>query len=163
MQPFCGVECEILDDSAVERREKKRRLSLEQVKCLEKSFEMERKLEAERKNQLAFEVGLSPRQVAVWYQNRRSRWKAQQLEKDYHLLKQRYDALVSEKDKLESEVRRLTNEFQRIKDRLDEDEHSKYNKQIDVIDDVAIMSDELYDDLMVLDDYPASQTVSKFD
>lgn len=104
MQAFSEVEYQIVGDNGVERREKKRRLSLEQVKCLEKSFEMERKLEAEKKNELALQVGLTPRQVAVWYQNKRSRWKAQQMEMDYHLLRHRYDAVVSQKHKLESEV-----------------------------------------------------------
>lgn len=62
------------------------------------------------------------------------------------------------------QVRRLTNEVQQLRERVDEDGHSKYNnKQIDVIDDVAIMSEELYDDLIVLDDYPVSQILCKFD
>ncbi|KAF5740361.1 Homeobox-leucine zipper protein HAT5 [Tripterygium wilfordii] len=95
--------------------EKKRRLTPEQVHLLEKSFESENKLEPERKTQLAKRLGLQPRQVAVWFQNRRARWKTKQLERDYDLLKSSYDALqsnydslVKEKEKLKSEVASLT-------------------------------------------------------
>ena len=73
--------------------EKKRRLSVDQVKALEKNFEVENKLEPERKVKLAQELGLQPRQVAVWFQNRRARWKTKQLERDYGLLKANYEAL----------------------------------------------------------------------
>ena len=52
---------------------KKRRLSVDQVQFLEKSFEVENKLEPERKVQLAKDLGLQPRQVAIWFQNRRRR------------------------------------------------------------------------------------------
>ena len=48
---------------------------MDQVKALEKNFEVENKLEPERKVKLALELGLQPGQVAVWFQNRRSRWK----------------------------------------------------------------------------------------
>lgn len=73
--------------------EKKRRLCVDQVKALEKSFEVENKLEPERKVKLAQELGLQPRQVAVWFQNRRARWKTKQLERDYGVLKANYEAL----------------------------------------------------------------------
>ncbi|KAG5529517.1 hypothetical protein RHGRI_030047 [Rhododendron griersonianum] len=73
--------------------EKKRRLSVDQVKALEKNFEVENKLEPERKVKLAQELGLQPRQVAVWFQNRRARWKTKQLERDYGVLKASFDAL----------------------------------------------------------------------
>ncbi|OMO58820.1 hypothetical protein CCACVL1_25338 [Corchorus capsularis] len=98
--------------------EKKRRLTVDQVQFLEKSFEVENKLEPERKIQLAKEVGLQPRQVAIWFQNRRARWKTKQLEKDYdalqasfNSLKADYDNLLKEKDKLKQEVVQLTDKL----------------------------------------------------
>ncbi|TKY73423.1 Homeobox-leucine zipper protein HAT5 [Spatholobus suberectus] len=104
-------------DEYFHRPEKKRRLSLEQVQFLEKSFDEENKLEPDRKIRLANELGLQPRQVAVWFQNRRARWKTKQLEKNYDSLqasyndlKANYDNLLREKDNLKAEVARLTEE-----------------------------------------------------
>lgn len=87
--------------------EKKRRLGLDQVKALEKNFEVENKLEPERKVKLAQELGLQPRQVAVWFQNRRARWKTKQLERDYGLLKANYDGLKINFEKLQSDNQSL--------------------------------------------------------
>ncbi|GKE27057.1 leucine zipper, homeobox-associated, homeodomain-like protein [Tanacetum coccineum] len=61
--------------------------------ALEKSFEIGNKLEPDRKRQLARALGLQPRQVAIWFQNRRARWKTKQLEKDYNVLKRQLMAL----------------------------------------------------------------------
>ncbi|KAL9243210.1 hypothetical protein vseg_017124 [Gypsophila vaccaria] len=106
-------------DEYLHQPEKKRRLSLEQVQFLEKSFETENKLEPERKIQLAKELGLQPRQVAIWFQNRRARWKTKQMEKDYDKLqanynglKSDYECLLKEKEKLQAEVLRLTDKLQ---------------------------------------------------
>ncbi|KAJ7299926.1 hypothetical protein O6H91_Y113700 [Diphasiastrum complanatum] len=98
---------EVADDSLLYHVEKKRRLTVEQVRSLEISFELENKLEPERKLQLARELGLQPRQVAIWFQNRRARWKTKQLERDYGILKAAYDSLLSEKDKLKNEIASL--------------------------------------------------------
>ncbi|KAK9108029.1 hypothetical protein Syun_024040 [Stephania yunnanensis] len=99
--------------------EKKRRLTPDQVQMLEKSFETENKLEPERKTQLAKKLGLQPRQVAVWFQNRRARWKTKQMERDYDLLKASYDSLLSDfrtiskdTDNLKSQVTSLTEKLQ---------------------------------------------------
>ncbi|KAK8489976.1 hypothetical protein V6N11_065399 [Hibiscus sabdariffa] len=72
---------------------KKRRLSVDQVKALEKNFEVENKLKPDRKTKLVQELSLQPRQVAVWFQNRRARWKTKQLERDYGVLKTSYESL----------------------------------------------------------------------
>ncbi|CAM6030271.1 unnamed protein product, partial [Sphagnum balticum] len=76
--------------------EKKRRLTFDQVRSLERNFGLENKLEPERKLQLAKELGLQPRQVAVWFQNRRARCKTKQLERDYEVLILDYNRLKSE-------------------------------------------------------------------
>jgi homeobox-leucine zipper protein len=112
-RPFFSSPEDLYDDDFYDDQlpEKKRRLTTEQVHLLEKSFETENKLEPERKTQLAKKLGLQPRQVAVWFQNRRARWKTKQLERDYDLLKSTYDQLLSnydsivmDNDKLRSEV-----------------------------------------------------------
>ncbi|OEL27316.1 Homeobox-leucine zipper protein HOX14 [Dichanthelium oligosanthes] len=86
---------------------KKRRLSDEQVEMLELSFREERKLETGRKVHLAAELGLDPKQVAVWFQNRRARHKSKLLEEEFAKLKQAHDAAILHKCHLENEVMRL--------------------------------------------------------
>ncbi|CAH2040914.1 unnamed protein product [Thlaspi arvense] len=81
-------------DEYFHQPEKKRRLTPDQVQFLERSFEVENKLEPERKIQLAKELGLQPRQVAIWFQNRRARWKTKQLEKDYEALQSSFNKLL---------------------------------------------------------------------
>ncbi|XP_020991889.1 putative homeobox-leucine zipper protein ATHB-51 isoform X3 [Arachis duranensis] len=72
--------------------EKKKRLTNEQLESLERSFQKEIKLD---------------RQIAVWFQNRRARWKAKQLEHLYDSLKQEFDLISKEKQKLQQEVMKL--------------------------------------------------------
>ncbi|XP_042056810.1 homeobox-leucine zipper protein ATHB-54-like [Salvia splendens] len=98
--------------------DKKRRLSHDQVKFLEKSFEVENKLEPERKIQLAKEVGLQPRQVAIWFQNRRARYKTKVLEKEYTALKASYDKLRSDYDSLFKDNDKMRNEVNLLTEKL---------------------------------------------
>ncbi|XP_050370926.1 homeobox-leucine zipper protein ATHB-6-like isoform X2 [Argentina anserina] len=101
--------------------EKKRRLSIEQVKALEKNFEVENKLEPERKVKLAQELGLQPRQVAVWFQNRRARWKTKQLERDYGVLKANYDSLKISFESLQHDNQALHKEIKELKAKFQEE------------------------------------------
>jgi len=77
---------------------------------LEKNFEIGNKLEPERKTQLARALGLQPRQVAIWFQNRRARWKTKQLEKDYDVLKRQFEAIRSENESLQAQNKKLQTE-----------------------------------------------------
>ncbi|RCV42967.1 hypothetical protein SETIT_9G258100v2 [Setaria italica] len=95
--------------------ERKRRLSVEQVRTLERSFEVANKLEPERKAQLARALGLQPRQVAIWFQNRRARWKTKQLEKDYDALRRQLDAARAENDALLAHNKKLHAEIMALK------------------------------------------------
>ncbi|KAH7290725.1 hypothetical protein KP509_30G061300 [Ceratopteris richardii] len=111
-----------IDDSI----DKRRGLTVEQINFLEMSFKEDNKLEPERKACIAKQLGVRPRQVAIWFQNRRVRWKNKQVEQDYETLKARYQDVVKEKDsimmqyestmegnrKLQAEVARLTNLLQ---------------------------------------------------
>ncbi|XP_052176375.1 homeobox-leucine zipper protein ATHB-22-like [Diospyros lotus] len=89
------------------KKKKKNRLTSEQLELLESSFQEEIKLEPERKMRLARELGLQPRQIAIWFQNRRARWKAKQLERLYDALKHDFDLVSMEKQKLQQEVEEL--------------------------------------------------------
>jgi homeobox-leucine zipper protein len=80
--------------------EKKRRLAADQVRALERCFEADNKLDPERKARMARDLRLHPRQVAVWFQNRRARWKTKQMERDCNALRARHDALRRECDEL---------------------------------------------------------------
>ncbi|XP_047967511.1 homeobox-leucine zipper protein ATHB-6-like [Salvia hispanica] len=112
------VEFETMLEEEGQIWEKKRRLSVVQVKALEKNFEVENKLEPERKVKLAEELGLQPRQVAVWFQNRRARWKTKQLERDYGLLKANHDALKLKYESLHRENQSLLNQIRELKSEL---------------------------------------------
>ncbi|XP_057948987.1 homeobox-leucine zipper protein HAT5 [Malania oleifera] len=105
-------------DECYHQREKKRRLTTEQVQHLEKNFEVENKLEPERKIQIAKELGLQPRQVAIWFQNRRARFKTKQLEKDFDSLKSSYEKLRTDHDNLVKEKERLRDEVVLLRDKL---------------------------------------------
>ncbi|XP_020584234.1 homeobox-leucine zipper protein HOX12-like isoform X2 [Phalaenopsis equestris] len=91
-------------DAEVYGQGKKRRLSEEQVRFLEMNFDKERKLESCRKVNLATEIGLDPKQVAIWFQNRRARWKSKQIEEEYTHLRSSHNAILAEKLQLENET-----------------------------------------------------------
>ncbi|MQM15178.1 hypothetical protein Taro_048118 [Colocasia esculenta] len=90
---------------------RKRRFSDEQIKSLECTFEAQTKLEPRKKLQLARELGLQPRQVAIWFQNKRARWKSKQLERDYGALRAEYDTLLSSFESLEKEKQTLAKQM----------------------------------------------------
>lgn len=126
------------------RPEKKRRLTTDQMRMLERSFEEENKLEPERKSELAKKLGLQPRQVAVWFQNRRARWKNKQVEHDLDRLKASYDALLIDHDALIMDNERLRSQVNFLLEKLQENEKgaSEMNK-LNPADQAASSTDDL--------------------
>ncbi|KAI8533725.1 hypothetical protein RHMOL_Rhmol10G0031500 [Rhododendron molle] len=120
-RPFFSSPEELFDEEYYDEQspDKKCRLTPEQVHLLEKSFEEDNKLEPEHKTELAQKLGMQPRQVAVWFQNRRARLKTKQLERDFDRLKSSYESLLSDynsvsqqNEKLKAEVVYLTEKLQ---------------------------------------------------
>ncbi|OEL27307.1 Homeobox-leucine zipper protein HOX12 [Dichanthelium oligosanthes] len=107
-----------VDGEGGDEQSKKRRLSDEQARFLESSFRKERKLETTRKVQLAAELGLDAKQVAVWFQNRRARHKSKLMEEEFSKLRAAHDAVVLQNCHLETELLRM-------KERLAEAEEEK--------------------------------------
>ncbi|KAI5068185.1 hypothetical protein GOP47_0017107 [Adiantum capillus-veneris] len=86
---------------------KKLRLSKEQSALLEESFKEHSTLNPKQKNALAKQLSLRPRQVEVWFQNRRARTKLKQTEIDCELLKRCCESLTEENRRLQKEVQEL--------------------------------------------------------
>lgn len=107
-------EDDLSDELMSSSSEKKRRLTLDQVNYLEMSFHMDLKLEPERKALIAKHLGLRPRQVAIWFQNRRARWKNKQLEQDYESLKASYAAVVQENESMSKKKKAMDEENKRL-------------------------------------------------
>ncbi|KAL6554208.1 hypothetical protein OROMI_019881 [Orobanche minor] len=95
-----------------------KRLTQDQIRLLEVSFAATKKLEPEIKFQLARELGVPPRQIAIWYQNKRARWRNQSLESGYVSIQVRLEAALAENDRLGKEVDSLRGELKRAQDML---------------------------------------------
>ncbi|GKV12781.1 hypothetical protein SLEP1_g23889 [Rubroshorea leprosula] len=86
---------------------KKLRLSKEQSMTLEDTFKEHSTLNPKQKMALAKKLNLRPRQVEVWFQNRRARTKLKQTEVDCEYLKRCYENLTEENRRLQKEVQDL--------------------------------------------------------
>ncbi|CAH8279587.1 unnamed protein product [Arabidopsis lyrata] len=104
-----------MENSQSQSKNKKKRLTQEQVRQLEKCFTVNKKLEPDLKLQLSNQLGLPQRQVAVWFQNKRARSKTQSLEVQHCTLQSKLEAALSDKAKLEHQVQFLQDEVMMIK------------------------------------------------
>ncbi|GLJ27382.1 hypothetical protein SUGI_0537440 [Cryptomeria japonica] len=83
---------------------KKLRLSKQQSAILEETFKEHSTLNPKQKQTLAKQLNLCPRQVEVWFQNRRARTKLKQNEVDCQFLKRCYESLTEENRRLQKEL-----------------------------------------------------------
>ncbi|KAK4493242.1 hypothetical protein RD792_017886 [Penstemon davidsonii] len=97
----------ISDEEDAENTRKKLRLSKDQSAILEESFIEHNNLNPKQKQALSERLGLRPRQVEVWFQNRRARTKLKQTEVDCEFLKKCCDNLTEENGRLQKEVQEL--------------------------------------------------------
>ncbi|PON98166.1 Octamer-binding transcription factor [Trema orientale] len=86
---------------------KKLRLSKEQSRLLEESFRQHHTLNPKQKEALALQLKLRPRQVEVWFQNRRARSKLKQTEMECEYLKRWFGSLTEQNRRLQREVEEL--------------------------------------------------------
>ncbi|KAL8472836.1 hypothetical protein ACS0TY_029236 [Phlomoides rotata] len=86
---------------------KKLRLTKAQSALLEESFKQHSTLNPKQKQDLARDLKLRPRQVEVWFQNRRARTKLKQTEVDCEFLKKCCETLTDENRRLQKEVAEL--------------------------------------------------------
>ncbi|XP_022867009.1 homeobox-leucine zipper protein HAT4-like isoform X2 [Olea europaea var. sylvestris] len=97
----------ISDEEDGDGSRKKLRLSKDQSAILEESFKEHNTLNPKQKLALSKRLGLRPRQVEVWFQNRRARTKLKQTEVDCEFLKRCCENLTEQNRRLQKEVQEL--------------------------------------------------------
>ncbi|XP_047069869.1 homeobox-leucine zipper protein HOX11-like isoform X1 [Lolium rigidum] len=95
------------DENSDGHTRKKLRLSDEQVMVLEGVYGEHCTLDTSMKQGLAKRLNVKPRQVEVWFQNRRARSKQKHIAADYDYLKRKSERLIKENQKLKMELQEL--------------------------------------------------------
>ncbi|KAG6473334.1 homeobox-leucine zipper protein HOX19-like [Zingiber officinale] len=99
----CGSD----EDDDVGGARKKLRLTKEQSALLENRFKEHSTINPRQKHALAEQLNLRPRQIEVWFQNRRARTKLKQMEVDCEFLKKCCQKLSDENRKLHKELQQI--------------------------------------------------------
>ncbi|KAL2232854.1 UNVERIFIED_CONTAM: Homeobox-leucine zipper protein HOX17 [Sesamum indicum] len=108
---YGSFSCKDQDDDSIncskDFSRKKLRLTRDQITLLEDSFRQHTTLNTAQKQTLAEKLNLKPRQVEVWFQNRRARTKLKQTEVDREFLKKNCERLSEENRRLKKELTEL--------------------------------------------------------
>ncbi|RLM79360.1 homeobox-leucine zipper protein HOX16-like isoform X1 [Panicum miliaceum] len=98
-----------------------------------------------------------PRQVAVWFQNRRARWKTKQLERDFDRLKASFDALRADHDVLLQDNHHLRSQVASLTEKLQEKEVTEGGADAEVlpVDVKASLADDVEE--------PATEAATAFE
>nr|XP_043606620.1 homeobox-leucine zipper protein ATHB-7-like [Erigeron canadensis] len=97
------------------KNEGRKRFTDKQISFLEYMYETQSRPELRMKHQLANKLGLHPRQVAIWFQNKRARSKSRQIEQEYNTLKHNYEMLASKSESLKKENQALLNQLEMLR------------------------------------------------
>ncbi|XP_071702951.1 homeobox-leucine zipper protein HOX22-like [Rutidosis leptorrhynchoides] len=97
------------------KNEGRKRFTDKQISFLEYMYETQTRPELRMKHQVANKLGLHPRQVAIWFQNKRARSKSRQIEHEYNILKQNYETLASKSESLKKENQALVNQLEMLR------------------------------------------------
>ncbi|KAI3681901.1 hypothetical protein L6452_36707 [Arctium lappa] len=119
-------------DSELKKIQQKR-FSDEQIKSLETIFQSESKLQPRKRLQVAKDLGLHPRQVGIWFQNKRARWKSKQLQTDYNILKLTYDSLSSRFHLLQTQNQSLTLQLKKLQQEMEKKPTSSSNNSMGIV------------------------------
>ncbi|KAH6765456.1 homeobox 7 [Perilla frutescens var. hirtella] len=133
----------------ITKNSRRKRFSDDQIKSLEMTFESESRPELHLKQNLANNLGLQPRQVAIWFQNKRARSKSKQIEREYSMLKSNYDNLALQFEALRKENQALVIQAQKLRKMADhskndvENDNNKNQIKIDISSHELCMPDYL--------------------
>ncbi|CAN6327182.1 unnamed protein product [Urochloa humidicola] len=97
-----------------------RKLSKEQNKELEETFQQENFIDKRTKEALAERLKITLKQVDVWFVNRRSRLRKQQTEETHVQHKQQVEELTRKNDRLQRKIEKLKKRKKELKRKLKE-------------------------------------------
>ncbi|XP_073057099.1 homeobox-leucine zipper protein HOX22-like [Primulina eburnea] len=144
-------------------KNKSRRFSDEQIKSLETMFDSESRPELRLKMNLANKLGLQPRQVGIWFQNKRARSKSKHIENEYAMLKTKFDALSSQFDILRKENQTMLIQLQRLRNMAGQKDDEVQDKYQDPIKTATSAKPEILrahnNELFLPSSYDAGKTV----
>ncbi|XP_071694159.1 homeobox-leucine zipper protein HOX6-like [Rutidosis leptorrhynchoides] len=106
------------------KNEGRKRFTDEQISFLEYMYETQSRPELRMKHQLANKLGLHPRQVAIWFQNKRARSKSRQVEHEYNILKTNYETLALKTESLKKENQDLVKQLEMLRNEAERRQES---------------------------------------